>query len=377
MKVGIVTFYRVANYGAMLQAYALWKYLEGLGFEVIFIRHKRLAPPRLPLLQCLISRSLEGIRKKLKSYVRFHVTKFAESFPQTDRCKRVADIKSATADCDAFIVGSDQMWNPIWCAREYLPLVMLDFASDSQLRIAYSVSFGTKEWKNDQNAGYAGRLLSKFKAISVREQSGVELVRSLSGRCDARCLLDPTLLHTSGFYRRMGILPAKNREDCTAPYICRYILDEWDDGAHVSSVFRVLKQMLGIDDVKTDRCSAVGPLGLLCRCLHVDSRVSVSKWIARIAYSDFVVTNSFHGVVFAVLFHRPFLSLLLPDKYKGMNERLLSLLSILDLEYRAIYPDEIFKIDNILNKAIDWDGIDSTIQRERHATLKFFRESFN
>ena len=77
MKIGIVTFWRVANYGAMLQAYALWKYLEVRGHEIVFIAHPHLAPRRLPLWQCFISRRLEGVRIKLKGSVRHLMTAFA------------------------------------------------------------------------------------------------------------------------------------------------------------------------------------------------------------------------------------------------------------------------------------------------------------
>ncbi|MDO5012858.1 MAG: hypothetical protein Q4E56_05080, partial [Pseudomonadota bacterium] len=81
MKIGIVTFWRVANYGAMLQAYALWKYLAARGHEVVFIAHSRVAPKQLPLWRCFISRRLEGVRVKLKVFVRHSMTAFAMDFP--------------------------------------------------------------------------------------------------------------------------------------------------------------------------------------------------------------------------------------------------------------------------------------------------------
>ena len=109
MKIGIVTFFRVANYGAMLQANALRRFLESMGHEVIFISHPRVVAVRMPLWHVFASRSLKGVTIKLKNYVRHSITDFAASFPQTKLCRKMDEVRQATADCDAFIVGSDQM----------------------------------------------------------------------------------------------------------------------------------------------------------------------------------------------------------------------------------------------------------------------------
>ena len=201
MKIGIVTFYRVANYGAMLQAFAFEKYLEALGHQVEFIACERTVERRIPLLRCLVSRRLKGVQIMIKNYVRFPITKFAEKYPQTKFCRSLDEVRDVTKDYDVFIVGSDQIWNPLWCSGVYLPLVMLDFAPAGKPRISYAASFGTTVWSEEQQAQKAGELLRKFTKISVREESGVELVRKLSGRTDVVCLLDPTLLQNVQFYR--------------------------------------------------------------------------------------------------------------------------------------------------------------------------------
>ena len=114
MKIGIVTFFRVANYGAMLQAYSLRRYLERMGHEVVFLRHKRCSPSKIPLWRAFVSRSLKGVKVKLKCHVCHSITDFAKDYPQTELCETIDAVKFATKDCDAFIVGSDQMWNPLW-----------------------------------------------------------------------------------------------------------------------------------------------------------------------------------------------------------------------------------------------------------------------
>lgn len=367
MKIGIVTFYRVANYGAMLQAYALWKSLESNGHEVVFIQHPRVAPARISLLGCFISRHLQGVRNKLRSYVRHSMTRFAESYPQTMRCKAWGDLVRVGRECDAFVVGSDQMWNPLWCANEYLPFVMLDFAAEGKRRLSYAVSFGEKDWRTDQNFAVASRLLKKFCAISVREKSGLDVVFKLSGRTDAECLVDPTLLHESAFYQ--SLLTGPFHEG--APYIFRYFLDEWSDSSEEGNAVKCVQDGLGISKVVTDRMAVLGPLAPLCRKLGVEGKVTVSEWLARIANADFVVTNSFHGAVFAILFHKPFVALLLKGRLSGMNERAMSLLRQLRLEERMMFADDLASISKVLKRPIAWDEIDLRLSDLRVSALQF------
>lgn len=372
MKIGIITFWRVANYGAMLQAYALWKYLAARGHEVVFIAHSRVAPKRLPLWRCFVSRRLEGVRVKLKVFVRHSMTAFAADFPQTRFCRTYEDVREATEDCDAFIVGSDQMWNPLWCSGFYLPLVMLDFADQGKLRIAYAASFGTREWREDQDAARAGAFLRKFDKISVREESGVALVKELSGRTDAQCLLDPTLLQTADFYREIMARQQGTHPEGDSPYIFRYMLEEWDDATSSQKAFEIVRSCVGISRVEMDRIPVSGVLGPLYRLLDVTAKIPVADWLWKIAYADFVFTNSFHGTVFAILFHRPFVSLLLRGKMSGMNERSLSLLAKLGLPERAVYAEEPERIKAIVNQPIQWETVEENLRKLRCQADAFF-----
>ena len=359
MKIGIVTFFRVANYGAMLQANALRRFLESMGHEVVFISHPRVVATKMPLWRVFVSRGLKGVKIKLKNYVRHSITDFAATFPQTKLCRTMDEVRQATADCDAFIVGSDQMWNPLWCSGKCLPLVMLDFTPEGKPRIAYAASFGTTVWREDQNANQAGELLRKFAKISVREESGVKLANELSGRTDAVQMLDPTLLHSADFYRKIIIdagvdVPKHNR-----PTVFRYMLDEWDDASASQKAFEFVKEKLGFVDTESDRIPVRGLLAPLCKHLGVTAKVSVPEWLAKIAASDFVFTNSFHGTVFAILFHRPFVSILLRGPMSGMNERALSLLKKFGLESRAAYADDTAAIQAALATPIDWERVDA------------------
>lgn len=373
MKIGIVTFFRVANYGAMLQANALRRFLESMGHEVVFISHPRVVATKMSLWRVFVSRGLKGVKIKLKNYVRHSITDFAATFPQTKLCRTMAEVRQATADCDAFIVGSDQMWNPMWCSGKHLPLVMLDFAPEGKPRIAYAASFGTTVWREDQDAKQAGELLHKFVKISVREESGIKLANELSRRTDVVQMLDPTLLHSPDFYRKIIADAGVEISTHTRPTVFRYMLDEWDDASASQKAFEFVKGKLNLKDTDSDRIPVRGLLAPLCKLLGVTAKVSVPEWLAKIAASDFVFTNSFHGTVFAIFFHRPFLSILLRGPMSGMNERAISLLKKLGLESRAVYADNIAAIEAALATPIDWGKVDAACDVYAERSRSFLR----
>ena len=370
MKIAIVTFYGVSNYGAMLQSYALWKHLESHGHEVVFVQQRRFTTKRLSLFKCLLSRTLRGARSNLLNNSRWAMSSFASKYPQTVFCRTLDDVRQATADCDAFIVGSDQIWNSLfWESPEDLPIAMLDFVPEEKPRISYAVSFGNKNWPTPENMRRVGECLKKFTKISVREQSGIDLVRSLAGRSDAICLLDPTLLHTAEFYQKEII---KESACCQAgvssPYVFRYILD-WDNERFSNQALECVKGKLGISQVQ--------PVGILVRDIKtfvrrfVCGRISVPEWVASVHGAAFVFTDSFHGTVFSLLFHKPFVTLLRRGEMRGMNERVLSLLGILGLSDRAVYADEVEKWLPIVTKSIDWDDVEKRLSLWREKTDGF------
>ena len=136
-----------------------------------------------------------------------------------------------------------------------------------------------------------------------------------------------------------------------------------------------VKDKLNISKVVTDRRHAQGLLGLLCRVLRVKAKIKVPEWLEAIAASEFVFTNSFHGTVFSILFHKPFVSVLIKGKMSGMNERALSLLKNIGLEERAIYSDETEKISSLVDKPINWEEVDSRLDELREVAKEFLGKS--
>ena len=369
MKIGIVTFFRVTNYGAMLQAYALRCHLERLGHSVVFVRHPLLSVSRPSLFSCFITRSVLGLRNRLKKYVRYPMVHFADNFPQTALCETLNDLQTETAGCDMLLAGSDQVWNPAWFAKKYLDVVMLGFASEMQGRVSYAASFGTKVWPADQNAEKACSLLRRLHAIGVREKSGLQIIEALSGRKDAQCLLDPTMLQTAEFYEKLfaGISKLSGR------YVFKYILDEWDDGEESDRSLEFLVKELKIKKIVSDRTWLVGLLSPICRLVGASGKIPVPQWLARLSAAALVYTNSFHGTVFSIIFHRPFVTLLLNGTCMGMNERIITLLKALGLENRAVAPSDRESILDLARQPIDWVAVDRRLAEHREKSFAFIR----
>ena len=372
MRVGIITFYCVSNYGAMLQAYALRSLLEGRGHEVVFISLPLLVARRPALWRCLVSKSLTNFRVKFLRRKKFEMTRFMAGLPHTPICHNVDDVIRESQDLDAFVVGSDQIWNPLWFSGDYLPIVMLDFVKNRRLKISYAASFGMKEWPTDKNPEIAGRMLKQFTAVSVREESAVGLVQRLSGRDDIKWVLDPTMMQDAGFYARL--LSPLNQE-VQPGHIFFYCIDHEGNSEIARQLLAHIQDELKIDEVLSEEKERGGLVGIAQKLVGVKDLVDVPTWLWRIANSRFVVTNSFHGTVFSILFHRPFVSLLLRDKLSGMNERLISLLSRLDLIKQAVYADDIVGVDSALKNEFDWGRIDVLLGAFREESLEFIKSS--
>ena len=145
----------------------------------------------------------------------------------------------------------------------------------------------------------------------------------------------------------------------------------------MGKAFEVVKNRLNLIETDSDRTPVRGILAPLCKLLGVTSKVSVPEWLAKIAASDFVFTNSFHGTVFAILFHKPFVSLLLRGPMSGMNERALSLLKKLGLESHAVYADDQLAIKAAVESKIDWQLVDDALISQRVKAINFIESALN
>ena len=354
MKVGILTLPLSINYGGILQAYALQTVLERLGHETVVINRNILwtVPGwKLPLIHAVrrAGRVLTGkdidVDKEIShnnavlSRSRY-TAMFVSSHIRTVTVDRYSDLSERMFD--AIVVGSDQIWRPKYFYADIRD-AYLHFARKWQIRrVAYAASFGTDEWEYtpEQTAACAA-LAGRFDAVSVREDGAVELCRSRLG-VDSVRLLDPTLLLDTEDY--VSLLSPADRSryarlcSVSSGRLFVHFLDgspqkhsfaeragsEW--GLSPFSLQQPAEAGSGISSVTTPGAPA-GILG------EWTPQPPVEDWIGAFLKADAVVTDSFHGCIFSMIFRKPFI--VIGNKERGMS-RFVSLLSLLGLEDRLV-----------------------------------------
>jgi hypothetical protein len=360
MKIGITTFQWSENYGAVLQAHALQFFLRERGHDVQIIDFR--PPPSGSGLRRWLSSSPRGCVRKWEAnwknllFERFrkkHLVRTPEVFRSASELRKIAD------RFDLLITGSDQVWNPKWLAQSdgLFDLYFLSFAGSKARRISYAASIGhsdlstlTDEWQQ-----LLAAYMKKMDAISVREQSGVELVRQLCGRTDAVCVADPTLLLNRAHYDQLAGTSVKKE-----PYLFSFILHGLEQDA--ASASRTAAEQLGL---KIARCNA-GKTGL-----HPEYTLpSPEGWLRNIRDAGFVVTNSFHCTVFCLIFHVPFVAVLIGGEIGSMNSRITGLLKAVGLSHRVVSPGAEIS-SGLVSEAVNWDGVDAALALMKAGAIDF------
>ena len=236
---------------------------------------------------------------------------------------------------DAFIVGSDQVWRPKYssCLSSYF----LDFTKDQDCkRISYAASFGVSDWElTKKQTILCQRLIKQFDLVSVREDSAVSLCKSHFD-VDAIHVLDPTLLLDQEDYIS---LVEQEQEPVSSGNLMAYILDSNDDKLLILD--RVAKAC-GLDsfEVMPQRAFSNSKKSQL----HLCSYPAVTKWLRGFMDAEYVVTDSFHGSAFAIIFNKPFIAI--GNKKRGLT-RFDSLLRFFSLEDRLVYFSSDLSIEQI------------------------------
>lgn len=325
MRINILTQPLFCNYGGILQNFALQNVLKKLGHDPLTINVPPTSQIRKSSLKDYVRACVNFFNRLRGVYLSpfynpktFYLKEHLLSFPQREFINNYINSVNESGPfssdicerypAEAWIVGSDQIWRP-WCSF-YLENCFFDFIIDPQIRkLSYAASFGSDKWEIDQKMTEKIKpLAKKFDAISVREKSGVELLRDNLG-VESIDVLDPTLLLNADDYKRIinGI------EMPRTPYIANYVLDM--NGLKLKSIRKDSKYY----NLKVFR---VGKM-------NKDGFDSIESWIAGIANAERVITDSFHGTVFSIIFEKPVK--ILCNNIRG-NTRLESLLSTLNLK---------------------------------------------
>lgn len=356
MYIAILTQPLRTNFGGILQDYALQTVLKRMGHEPVTIDYDcRYTKARWVMgrVKSILTGTKHHIQfphynrsgqENLNRFIHQHITM---TKPVNVPTKEVFD----SIHPDVFVVGSDQVWAPACNVPiDYLGNMYLDFVPGFKgKRVAYAASFGGGEWTyTPEWTEKCSKLAKKFDAISVREESGVRLCKEYLG-VDAIHVLDPTLLLTGTDYEKLLSRPAKKTNTLFA-----YVLDTSDE--KVKSLHAVahkfglhLKIQGANDDLKWED--------------------SIEDWLSDICDAAMVVTDSFHGSVFAIQFHQPFLSIV---NHKRGADRFTSLLGKLGLSSRLVY--DVTTADNITCD-IDWEMVERNIAVERNRSMEFLKSA--
>lgn len=324
MKIGIITMHKVLNFGSALQAYALQHKIEELGYECEIIDY--LFPPRRKkkksiafFLKGLFSvfRSLiMGFPQKKKSR-RFH--EFYETYYKLSPITYNAETISINPpDYDVFMTGSDQVWNPrhIGVDSNFL----LSFAPKGKPKISYASSFATSIIPEDKKNLY-GRCLDDYQRISVREPSGVQLVKALSGK-DADVCCDPVFLLDKEQWDEVSAKgKLKNGEKYILVYALYYMFDPYPE------LVRIIEHVQKTLDYKVYYLN-----GRKEDAFRPNSKVLKSEgpaeFVQLIKNAEIVITSSFHGVAFSLIYDKPLMAIVRENDIT--DSRISSLLDNLD-----------------------------------------------
>ncbi len=366
MKIGILTQPLINNYGGLLQNYALQTVLKKAGHDVVtldwsypYIKTTRFYIVVLVkfVLHYLSFGRIKKVKgeykptKKEDSIIHKNVYQFVEKY--ISKTKKIYDFdlycrSVISKNYDAFIVGSDQCWRPCYNGK-FLPAMYLSFLNDKKIkRIAYAASFGTDEWEYDIDmTEQCSKWAQLFDLITVREASGVTLCKN-NLNVEATQCLDPTLLLDRSDY--IKIMEQENEQESPGN-LFYYILDPSDSKqSFVDNVAKQLnlKPFVVLPKYKAEFRTRDHVKNHLEDCVYP----SVTSWLRAFFDAKIVITDSFHGTVFSIIFNKPFW--VFANNERGKS-RFTSLLALFGLENRIVDPKDFNNID--LLSPIDWESI--------------------
>ncbi len=350
MKIATLTYQRHDNYGAMLQCYALQKKIEETGVEaevIDYICEVSGNPYGLTALKAKgIKRYITGI---IGAITRLPRIKSFEKFRKLIKMSKTVtknDISQLGACYDGYIVGSDNVWNSDITGLD--ENYFLSFVADNRKKTSFAASFGNSKIKDEHRTRYK-KLLSDFTILTSREETGANLIRDLTGK-EAEAVCDPSLLLTLEEWDALAIdTPEKE------PYLLAYQMVP--SRTFVNFVKKVAKK-------KSLKVIYIPFPYSFIEC-KIKLRIGPLEWLGLFKKAEYVITDSFHGCVFSVIFKKQFVV-----RISQLGERIENLLETLTLKNRIVTnPDEVFIQENI-----DYSKIEPFLELYRERSEKKLNE---
>ncbi len=350
-KVGVLTFHRAHNFGAVLQAYALQKAIEKKGYECQIVDYRN------PKIEKWFHNATIKVKvKNLAKYVLHHsytvekkkkgrrFDKFISENINLSKVYRCAECFKD--DYDAVVVGSDQVWNLDMTGGDMNFFLPYD---NGAAKLTYAASFG-KNTVPDIYKAEVKNCLSSFESLYVREQDGVKLISEISGK-KAERTSDPTLLLDKNEWKKVSkpILEGKK-------YVLLYLVA---NQTHAIEIAKKMAEKKGCEVVYVDppRQTTDGVINLM--------DVGPGEFLHLIANAECVVTTSFHGLILSINHNVPFL-FELSNQTQNTNSRLNEVNNTYSLEKYRIKSNNI---DDYTDISYDWSLINEKISDERNESM--------
>ncbi len=370
-KIGIVTYYG-ENYGGMLQAYALQRFLNEKGYECKLISNDFLYQKHQTSKYRRILQKLVVFIKNPIDYLERSKAMHLFSKEKSLRASRFKDfaLKNLIIDhtgyteyqqylenppeYDVYLCGSDQIWNPNLYNKN--GFYFADFASKNSIVVSYASSIGVSSVTKEQ-ADFMKPFLDKIDVISTREEDGSKIVENITHK-KARTVLDPTLLLDGNQWLDVASKPIIDK-----PYIFCYLFGERD---YIAKVKQQVKEITGFDIVS---------IPYVAREMASDDikafDVGPAEFISLIKNAELVLTDSFHATAFSINLKTPFISLCRFSKKdsKGMNSRLTTILETVDLTDRLF--DENDRITKDILFSVDFEKAHTLLNERRKKDTEF------
>lgn len=345
MKIAVLTLPLNTNYGGILQAYALQQYLIKRGHDVFLIDFRKKSILRV------IKSFIYSLVRKRSVYIAPNKFRRFERNITLFRNEKIGNT-------DLFIVGSDQVWRKEYITKNPLKY-FLNFLPPSIPRVSYAASLGCDKWEFDKELSpIILKELSKFSGVSVREHAGLNILKEMGIR-NGYVHIDPTMLLSCNDYNSLC-----SRIKCDNYVLTSYMLDNTKIKEDIINCI--------CENYKKVGCQGRSFIGI--KMLRYDS---IEEWIASFRDTKFVITDSFHGCVFSILYNKPFIAI--ANKERGLS-RFETLLSKFNLEERLVFEDSenvLEIIRSIYQKSIDWSFVNETLQLERLMTDSYFSKIEN
>lgn len=349
MKIGLLTYHHSVNNGAMLQTYATVKALKQLGHDVFIVDIRQSEPKRTGLTGMIVKLVYGKHDREVKKFKERHYP------PLTRHYYSLAELRNNPPLVDCLIVGSDQVWNPD-IAKETLLAYFLDFGNKDIKRISYASSFGVSKWDYDSSiTASVKRALDQFSYLSVREETGVRILNEVFN-LESKTVVDPTMLFDN-YHQLTGKVREMNEVVC----------------------YKINRTKEFFDNIGKVKSQTHLPVRLLnnsypVKGLRYTYPPSVEEWIRRIAGAKYVITDSFHGVVFSILYQRNFVVI---KNNNGKDSRMLDLLASIGLEQRVYESVGSLAVDSKWLLPIDYTRVNPKVEELRRQSWEFLKNALN